>query len=150
MDAGSEAPAASGGNEAATLEGHIRRIQQALRLRIAIYLGLGLVFVLLVGPAILLLPREILLVGIPLVLVVEFAVGFVLSGKLMALSITRHHDRLRSELIAQQDRARKALVGRWLSLDPAERSVLRGKFPDLDWDMIDRLAGTDGEGSTRH
>lgn len=132
------------------LEDQLRVIRRSLRVRIALLLGLAVLFILCAGPAILLGPREALLIGLPLALVVEFALGFSLSGKMMALSIAQHHDRLRAELVSQQGRATKALVDRWQSLDATERSALRVRFPDMDWDAIDRLAGTDTDRATKH
>ncbi len=134
----------------ADLEAQLSGIRRSLRARAAVFLAAAALLVLLAGPALLLAPREALLIGVPLAFAIEFALGFALSGKLMALSVTRHHERLRAELAGQQEQARKALVGRWLSLNAEERTGLRGRFPDLDWEMIDRLAGVEGENSTKH
>lgn len=102
------------------------------------------------GGLMLLVPLEVCLVVIPILLAVEFACGFLLSGRLMALALARHHERLRAELLAQQERTRRALVERWRSLDPEEREGLRRRFPDVDWDAIDDLAETEAETTTKH
>jgi hypothetical protein len=128
----------------------LRHVYGSLRLRI--FLALTLAIFAVVGSGILILvgPREVLLLAVPALLLVEFGCGFFLSGRLMALALARHHDRLRTELVQQQEDTKKVLVTRWLSLEPGEREKLREKFPDVDWNAIDGLAGTAAEAQTKH
>ena len=138
------------GKQDAELQEQIRSLRRSLRIRAGLLVAAAVGLVLAAGPAILFASHEVLLVALPLVLVIEFALGFAAAGRLTALALTQQHEELRQELAAKQDSARRELVTRWLSLNTEERTALRGRFPDLDWDMIDRMAGTEGEGSTRH
>jgi hypothetical protein len=139
------------GAEAEPAELALRGVYRSLQVRI--FLVLFVAILALFATALLVLvavPQEYLLIGVPALLVVEFACGFLLSGKMMALALARHHERLRDQLVAQQEETKKTLVARWLSLDAAERERLREKFPDVDWTAIDGLAGTDGRPGTKH
>jgi len=135
----------------------VESAEQALRhvygsLRLRIFLALTLAIFAVVGSGILILVGvpEVLLLVVPVLLLVEFGCGFFLSGRLMALALARHHDKLRTELVLQQEETKKVLVSRWLSLEPGEREKLREKFPDVDWNAIDGLAGTAAEAQTKH
>jgi hypothetical protein len=145
-----EQPGEVGHEAAESAEQALRHVYVALRLRI--FLALTLAIFAVVGSGILILvgPREVLLLAVPALLLVEFGCGFFLSGRLMALALARHHDRLRTELVQQQEDTKKVLVTRWLSLEPDEREKLREKFPDVDWNAIDGLAGTAAEAQTKH
>ena len=140
-------PAATAEAEA---EAALQRVYRSIRWRVFAILTLATTAIVATGALLLLSALEVTLVIVPLLLVVEFACGFMLSGRLMALALARHHDRLRTELLAQQDQTRRALVDRWRSLDAGQREGLRNRFPDVDWSAIDDLAGTVAEAGTKH
>jgi len=147
-DAGKPGSLDAGAAESA--ERALRHVYGSLRLRIFLVLTLAVFAVVGSGIIVLVGAREVLLIVVPVLLLVEFVCGFFLSGRLMALSLARHHDRLRVELVQQQEETKKVLVARWLSLEPGEREKLREKFPDVDWNAIDGLAGTVAEAQTKH
>ena len=128
----------------------LRRLHRSLRRRIFAALTLAILGVVGAGGLLIFAPREHLLILLPLLLALEFVCGFVLSGKLMTLALARHHDKLRGELLGQQEATRKALVARWMSLEPGQRDELRARFPDVDWSAIDGLAGSGGGDGTKH
>jgi len=128
----------------------LERVYRSIRWRVFLILTLATTAIVATGALLLLASLEVTLVVVPLLLVVEFACGFVLSGRMMALALARHHDRLRTELLAQQEQTRRALVDRWRSLDVEQREGLRRRFPDVDWSAIDDLAGTVAEAGTKH
>jgi low affinity Fe/Cu permease len=125
-------------------------IYRSLRWQVFLVLLVAVLAVFATGALLLLAPQEYLVIGVPVVLVLEFLCGFLLAGKMMALALARHHERLREQLVQQQEQTKKTLVARWLSLDSAERDRLREKFPDVDWNAIDGLAGTAAEPQTKH
>jgi len=125
-------------------------VYRSLRLRVFLVLLVAVLAVFATGALLLLAPQEYLVIGVPLVLVLEFLCGFLLAGKMMALALARHHERLREQLVQQQEQTKQTLVARWLSLDSGERDRLREKFPDVDWNAIDGLAGTAGGAQTKH
>ena len=125
-------------------------VYRSLRLRVFLVLLVAVLAVFATGALLLLAPQEYLVIGVPLVLVIEFLCGFLLAGKMMALALARHHERLREQLVQQQEQTKQTLVARWLSLDSGERDRLREKFPDVDWNAIDGLAGTAGGAQTKH
>jgi hypothetical protein len=135
---------------AAEADASLLRLYRSIRLRVFLILALATSSIVGTGALLLLASLEVTLVLVPLLLVVEFACGFMLSGRLMALALARHHDRLRSELLVQQEQTRRALVDRWRSLDAEQREGLRQRFPDVDWNAIDDLAGTVAEVGTKH
>ncbi|MBI5488690.1 MAG: hypothetical protein HY905_15255 [Deltaproteobacteria bacterium] len=128
----------------------VRGIFRMLRWRVFFVLAGAILSVFAAGALLLLAPMEYALIGIPALLVAEFVLGFVLSGKLLALALARHHERLRDDLLRQQDETKRSLVERWRSLDAADRDRLRERFPDVDWSAIDGLAGTGSEPETKH
>jgi hypothetical protein len=125
-------------------------LARSLRLRVYLLFGLAGLGVIATGPLVLLARREFALIGVSLMLALAFACGFALAGRMLALSLVRRHEDLRGQLAARREDAQRALVTRWLSLDPAERTLLRERFPDVEWDPIDSLAGTAGEDRARH
>ncbi|MBI5499144.1 MAG: hypothetical protein HY907_02805 [Deltaproteobacteria bacterium] len=125
-------------------------IFRTLRWRVFFVLAAAILAVFATGALLLLAPMEYALIGIPALLVAEFVLGFVLSGKLLALALARHHERLRDDLVRQQDETRRSLVERWRSLDAADRDRLRERFPDVDWGAIDALVGTGPGPGTKH
>jgi len=128
----------------------LERFYRSVRWRVFALVALAAAGIVGAGALLLLASLEVSLVLVPLLLAVEFGCGFLLAGRLMALALARHHDRLRAELLAQQEQTRQALVDRWRSLDAEQRDGLRRRFPDVDWNAIDDLAGTTAEAITRH
>ncbi|MBN1769911.1 MAG: hypothetical protein JXB32_01520 [Deltaproteobacteria bacterium] len=137
----------AGGAEA---QDALERVYRSIRWRVFGILTLATTAIVATGALLLLASLEVTLVLVPLLLVIEFASGFMLSGRLMALALARHHDRLRTELLAEQEQTRRALVERWRSLGVEQREGLRRRFPDVDWGAIDDLAGTVAEAGTKH
>jgi hypothetical protein len=145
-----EAAAEASARGEASADEQVVRLCRSLRRQATVLVVVAVLGVTAAGPLLIFAPREVLLVLVPLLFALEFGLGFVLSGKLMALSLARHHDKLREDLARQHEETRQTIVTRWLSLDADQRRQLRAKFPDIDWKMIDGLAGTDGEQETKH
>lgn len=143
-------PAADAPEGAAEAGAALERFYRSIRWRVFALVTAAVTGIVGTGALLILASLEVALVVVPLLLVVEFACGFLLSGRLMALALARHHDRLRAELLAQQEQTRRALVDRWRSLGAEQREGLRRRFPDVDWGAIDDLAGTAAEASTKH
>jgi|GEM_PF-3096579 len=141
-------PAAPGGEPAPGIS--LDRFCRSTRWRVFAIVAVAGAGIVGAGALLLLASLEVALVFVPLLLAVEFGCGFLLAGRLMALALARHHDRLRAELLAQQEQTRQALVDRWRSLDAEQRADLRRRFPNVDWTAIDDLAGTTAEVVTRH
>ena len=140
----------SGGSGEGLDRGEVQGIFRVLRWRVFFVLAGAILAVFAAGSLLLLAPMEYALIGIPSLLVAEFVLGFLLSGKLLALALARHHERLRDDLVRQQEETKQTLVDRWRSLDAADRDRLRERFPDVDWNSIDGLAGTPAEPGTKH
>ncbi|NMC69378.1 MAG: hypothetical protein GYA57_04830 [Myxococcales bacterium] len=151
---GSEGPVAEGGPAGEDREAgggmEMERFYRSTRWRVFAIVTLAAAGIVGAGALLLLASLEWALVLVPLLLAMEFGCGFLLAGRLLALALARHHDRLRGELLAQQEQTRRALVDRWRSLDAEQREGLRRRFPDVDWGAIDDLAGTAAEAVTKH
>ena len=108
----------SGGSAEGLDRGEVQGIFRVLRWRVFFVLSGAILGVFAAGALLLLAPMEYALVGIPSLLVGEFVLGFLLSGKLLALALARHHERLRDDLVRQQEETKQTLVDRWRSRRP--------------------------------